>query len=40
MGKGDRKTKKGKITKGSYGNSRPHKEVNKAAQKAKKEVAQ
>jgi 30S ribosomal protein S31 len=29
MGKGDIKTKKGKITKGSYGNSRPHK-ANKA----------
>jgi len=25
MGKGDRKTKKGKIAKGSYGNSRPRK---------------
>ncbi len=25
MGKGDIKSKKGKITKGSYGNSRPHK---------------
>ena len=26
MGKGDRKTKKGKIIKGSYGNSRPQKQ--------------
>jgi len=25
MGKGDRKTKRGKIIKGSYGNSRPKK---------------
>ncbi|WP_242929427.1 30S ribosomal protein THX [Pontibacter vulgaris] len=25
MGKGDKKSKKGKIKKGSYGNSRPHK---------------
>jgi 30S ribosomal protein S31 len=25
MGKGDRKSKKGKITKGSFGNSRKHK---------------
>lgn len=40
MGKGDKKTKKGKITKGSYGNSRPRKDSNKAAQKAQKEAAQ
>ncbi|KAB2918177.1 MAG: 30S ribosomal protein THX [Bacteroidetes bacterium] len=25
MGKGDKRSKKGKITLGSYGNSRPHK---------------
>ncbi|MEJ8758529.1 30S ribosomal protein THX [Pontibacter sp. H259] len=25
MGKGDRKSKKGKIAKGTYGNRRPHK---------------
>ncbi|WP_242920822.1 30S ribosomal protein THX [Pontibacter liquoris] len=25
MGKGDRKSRKGKITKGTYGNRRPHK---------------
>jgi 30S ribosomal protein S31 len=25
MGKGDKRSKKGKIFKGSYGNSRPHK---------------
>jgi 30S ribosomal protein S31 len=28
MGKGDKRTKKGKIVKGSYGNSRPRKEKN------------
>ena len=31
MGKGDKKTKKGKIVKGSYGVSRPHKSANKDA---------
>ncbi|MFD2248627.1 30S ribosomal protein THX [Pontibacter ruber] len=25
MGKGDKKSKKGKLKKGSYGNTRPHK---------------
>jgi len=30
MGKGDKKTKKGKIFKGSFGKSRPHKARNKA----------
>ena len=34
MGRGDKKTKKGKIFKGSFGKSRPHKEVNAAAKKA------
>lgn len=29
MGKGDRKTKKGKIIKSSYGNSRPQKQNKK-----------
>ena len=29
MGKGDRKTKKGKIIKGSYGKSRPQKAAKK-----------
>ena len=29
MGKGDKKTKKGKISIGSYGNSRHHKKKNK-----------
>ena len=42
MGRGDKKTKKGKIAKGSFGKSRPHKkqveshpakEENKAAKK-------
>jgi 30S ribosomal protein S31 len=31
MGKGDRKTKRGKIVKGSYGVTRPHKKKNKEA---------
>ncbi|HQW93963.1 MAG: 30S ribosomal protein THX [Ferruginibacter sp.] len=31
MGRGDIKTKKGKITKGSFGKSRPSKRVKKAA---------
>ncbi|MBS7565018.1 30S ribosomal protein THX [Mucilaginibacter sp. Bleaf8] len=29
MGKGDRKTRKGKITKKSFGKTRPHKTVQK-----------
>ncbi|MEK6477797.1 30S ribosomal protein THX [Catalinimonas sp. 4WD22] len=39
MGKGDKKTKKGKIVKGSYGVSRPrksNKNKNAAEEKAKK----
>jgi 30S ribosomal protein S31 len=31
MGKGDKRTKRGKITIGSYGKSRPHKVVSAAA---------
>ena len=31
MGKGDRKTKKGKIIKGTYGNSRPRKASQKVS---------
>ncbi|MCU0449957.1 MAG: 30S ribosomal protein THX [Bernardetiaceae bacterium] len=31
MGKGDKKTRRGKIAIGSYGNSRPHKDNSKAA---------
>jgi 30S ribosomal protein S31 len=34
MGRGDKKTKKGKTFKGSFGKSRPHK-VKKAAEKKK-----
>ena len=34
MGKGDKKSRKGKITMGSYGVSRPRKVVKKAAKKA------
>lgn len=44
MGRGDKKTRKGKIARGSYGNSRPHKPASNAlavikstAPKAKKE---
>jgi len=35
MGKGDVKSKKGKISKGSYGNSRPRKAKNEATKAAK-----
>ena len=34
MGKGDRKTKRGKIWKGSFGKSRPQKEQNASTKKA------
>jgi 30S ribosomal protein S31 len=34
MGRGDKKTKKGKIFKGSFGKSRPVTSAKKAAQKA------
>ncbi|HXC05578.1 MAG TPA: 30S ribosomal protein THX [Bacteroidia bacterium] len=34
MGKGDKKTRKGKITIGSYGNTRPRKKATGAASKA------
>jgi 30S ribosomal protein S31 len=33
MGKGDKKSKKGKITKGSFGNSRPRKSNKKTEEK-------
>ena len=33
MGRGDKKTKKGKIFQGSFGKSRPHKAKKKAAPK-------
>ena len=35
MGKGDKRTRKGKISAGSYGNSRPHGEVTTAIVTAK-----
>lgn len=34
MGKGDKKTSKGKRSAGSYGNARPHSAVSKSAPKA------
>ncbi|HET6228403.1 MAG TPA: 30S ribosomal protein THX [Bacteroidia bacterium] len=34
MGKGDKKSRKGKITMGSYGVTRPRKKAKKAASKA------
>ena len=34
MGKGDKRTKKGKIFKGSFGKSRPHKPKKKTASSA------
>lgn len=34
MGKGDKKSRKGKITMGSYGVTRPRKKAKKAAKKA------
>ena len=37
MGRGDKKTKKGKIFKGSFGKSRPAKTVQKKAVKPEKE---
>jgi 30S ribosomal protein S31 len=33
MGKGDKRTRKGKIYKGSYGKKRPHRQKKKAAKK-------
>lgn len=36
MGKGDKKTAKGKIAMGSYGKRRPHKPKNKGASKPEK----
>lgn len=36
MGRGDKKTKKGKIFKGSYGKSRPAKPAKKSAPAAEK----
>jgi 30S ribosomal protein S31 len=39
MGKGDKKSKKGKITKGTYGNSRPRTATKRKAAEANKEAA-
>ncbi|HEX6614016.1 MAG TPA: 30S ribosomal protein THX [Rhodanobacteraceae bacterium] len=39
MGKGDKKTRKGKIYAGSHGNTRPHSPKSKAAVKAAKPAA-
>jgi 30S ribosomal protein S31 len=36
MGRGDKKTKKGKIFQGSFGKSRPHKTKKKSADKKEK----
>jgi len=35
MGKGDKKTKRGKVARGSFGASRPQKDQNKKTKKAK-----
>ncbi|HHQ42117.1 MAG TPA: 30S ribosomal protein THX [Chromatiales bacterium] len=35
MGKGDRRTRRGKIWRGTYGNSRPRKEKKKAGDKGR-----
>ena len=40
MGKGDRKTRKGKITKGTFGVRRPHKKKVKIVTKAKSTAKQ
>jgi 30S ribosomal protein S31 len=39
MGKGDKKSKRGKIVKGTYGNTRPHKAHKQKAAKDSKEAA-
>ncbi|TDQ18911.1 SSU ribosomal protein S31P [Algoriphagus boseongensis] len=39
MGKGDIKSKKGKISRGTFGASRPKKKQNKASKKAKASVS-
>jgi len=39
MGKGDKKSKKGKLSMGSFGNSRPHKEKKSVTPKKKVAVA-
>ncbi len=37
MGKGDKKTKKGKISKGTFGNRRPHKKKTTTEETSKTE---
>ncbi|MCC9168371.1 30S ribosomal protein THX [Pontibacter harenae] len=39
MGKGDKKSKKGKISKGTFGNSRPRTATKKKLQEKQKEEA-
>jgi 30S ribosomal protein S31 len=39
MGKGDKKSRKGKITKGTYGNRRRRKATKKSGETAPKETA-
>lgn len=39
MGKGDMKSRKGKVNRGSFGASRPRKKQNKLARKVKLRVA-
>ncbi|WP_347157092.1 30S ribosomal protein THX [Pontibacter chitinilyticus] len=39
MGKGDKKSRKGKITKGTYGNRRPHKPSKNKPQEEQKAAA-
>ena len=36
MGKGDKKTRRGKLIKGSYGGSRPHKKTKPVIEEGKK----
>lgn len=38
MGKGDKRTKRGKIYRGSFGKTRPHKVAKKSAKPAKAEA--
>lgn len=39
MGKGDKRSKKGKISRGSYGNARPNSSKLKKKEKEKREAA-
>ena len=40
MGKGDKRSKKGKIVRGSYGNSRPNPNEQKKKERAKQDAKQ